>query len=286
MTAHSLPIRVLPARRPFAVQAYKRSPGNVLVVAPHPDDDVIGAGGMMALLAQTNRAVFSLYVTDGRNCPAVPAAGKKEMARLRQREALAALKIVKACGAVFLNYGSEELKDTKRREAVKAIREVLLFFRPESVYVPAPFERHPTHHAVLNLTLTALRSIRGFAPRLFGYSVWGGVYGVRGLQTVDISSVVNLKKKAIRMHRSQIAGKAYDEGILARNRYEAIFAETHGPERCRYAESFLDMQQLVTSKKLSIQRFIQQALALCGHWPAVNKQNKLALPCRPGHRNR
>ena len=232
----------------------------------------------MALLAQTNCAVFSLYVTDGRNFPGSSAgSGKETKASVRQREALAALKIVKACGAVFLNYGSEELRDTKRREALKAIREVLLFFRPESVYVPAPFDRHPTHRTVLRLTLTALRSIPGFAPRLFGYSVWGGVYGVRGLHTVDISSVVNLKKKAIRMHRSQIAFKAYDEGILARNRYEAVFAETHGPEQCRYVESFLDMQQLVTRKKLSIRRFVGAfSIALSCNRPLISRHCRAA----------
>jgi LmbE family N-acetylglucosaminyl deacetylase len=259
MKARSLPGTLFPAQYPFAKSPYERSAGNVLVVAPHPDDDVIGAGGMMALLSRNSRSVFSLYVTDGRNSRAAQlAAAKKKMAIVRRREALAALKTVKACGAVFLDYGSQELQHTKRREAVKAIREVFLFFRPEAVYIPAPIDRHPTHQTVLRLTLTALRSIRGFAPKLFGYSVWGGVYGVRGLQTVDISSVVNLKKRAIRMHRSQIAFKAYDEGILGRNRYEAVFAETHGPEQCRYVESFLDMQQLVTDKKLSIRRFVRQ----------------------------
>ena len=133
--------------------------------------------------------------------------------------------------------------------------------RPETVYVPTPFDRHPTHGAALRLTLIALRSIRGFTPQLFGYNVWGGVYGVRGLKAVDISSVVKLKRKAIRMHGSQIAYKAYDEGILARNRYEAVFAETHGSEQCRYVESFLDMQELVNNKKLGLQRFVQQVLA-------------------------
>jgi len=263
MKPHGLPGTLLPTRHPFAIAAYERAPGNVLVIAPHPDDDVIGAGGMMALLAQSGRAVFSLYVTDGRNSPAVPAAGKKEVAGLRQREALAALKIVKARGALFLNYSSRSLTDTKGCAAVNDIGEALSFFRPGSVYVPAPFDRHQTHRTVLNLTLTALRSIRGFDPRLFGYSVWGGVYGVRGLQAVDISGVVKLKRKAIRKHSSQIAFKAYDEGILARNRYEAVFAETHGSVQCRYVESFLDMQQLVTSKKLSIEHFVQQVLTGC-----------------------
>jgi LmbE family N-acetylglucosaminyl deacetylase len=259
MIQHVLPGAVITIRYPFAVTAYERSAQNVLVVAPHPDDDVIGAGGMMALLARNSRAVFSLYVTDGRNSRAAqPAAAKKKMAMVRRREALDALKAVKARGAVFLNYGSQELQDTKQKEAVKAIKDVLSFFRPESVYVPAPLDRHPTHQKVLRLTLTALRSIRGFAPKLFGYSVWAGVYGERGLQTVDISSAANLKKRAIRMHRSQIAFKAYDEGMLARNRYEAVFAETHGREQCRYVESFLDMQQLVTNKKLSIRSFVRQ----------------------------
>ncbi|MCX5903764.1 MAG: PIG-L family deacetylase [Proteobacteria bacterium] len=262
MKPHGLPGTLIPAQSPFTITAYEQSPGNVLVVAPHPDDDVIGAGGMMALLAQSGRAVFSLYVTDGRNSPVVPpAAGKKAVAGIRRREALAALKAVKARGAIFLNYNSQELHDKKCSEAAKAIREALLFLRPETVYVPTPFDRHPTHCAALRLTLTALRSIRGFTPQLFGYNVWGGVYGVRGLKAVDISSVVKLKRKAIRMHCSQIAYKAYDEGILARNRYEAVFAETHGSEQCRYVESFLDMQELVNNKKLGLQRFVQQVLA-------------------------
>jgi LmbE family N-acetylglucosaminyl deacetylase len=263
MIQHGLPGTVITVRYPFAITAYERSPQNVLVVAPHPDDDVIGAGGMMVLLAKSGHAVFSLYVTDGRSSPAVPpAVGKKAVAGIRRREALAALKAVKACGAIFLNYNSQELQTKKYSEAIKAIREVLSFLRPETVYIPTPFDRHPTHGAVLRLTLIALRSIRGFTPQLFGYNVWGGVYGVRGLKAVDISSVVKLKRKAIRMHCSQIAYKAYDEGILARNRYEAVFAETHGPEQCRYVESFLDMQELVTNKKLGLQRFVQQVIAL------------------------
>jgi LmbE family N-acetylglucosaminyl deacetylase len=266
MKPHDLPGTFIPTRYPFTLAAYKRAPRNVLVVAPHPDDDVIGAGGMMALLAKSGHAVFSLYVTADRGCPAVPgAAGKKALAGMRQREAIAALKAVNARGAVFFTYGSSALQHGKKSEAVNAIGEVLSYFRPESVYVPAPFDRHPTHCAVLNLTLTALRSIRAFVPRLFGYSVWGGVYGARGLTAVDISGVANLKKKAIRKHSSQIAFKAYDEGILARNRYEAVFAETHGPVQCRYVESFLDMQQLITDKKLSISRFVQQQLVLCEH---------------------
>ena len=65
-----------------------------------------------------------------------------------------------------------------------------------------------------------------YFPELWGYTVWGGIFSTRGFKMVDIApAVAGLKKKAIRMHRCQIACKSYDAGILGRNRYEAVFSE-------------------------------------------------------------
>jgi len=72
--------------------------------------------------------------------------------------------------------------------------------------------------------------------------------------------VAGLKRKAIRMHRCQIAYKAYDAGILGRNRYEAVFSETHKPARHSYVECFLDMQELITNKRLSLNTFAKKVL--------------------------
>ena len=88
---------------PLDLKPFARCPGNVLVVAPHPDDDVIGAGGTMALLAQAGKQVFSLYVTDGSSFPQSVSRGTNEqIIALRQKESLAALKAVKAKGGIFL----------------------------------------------------------------------------------------------------------------------------------------------------------------------------------------
>jgi LmbE family N-acetylglucosaminyl deacetylase len=38
---------------------------NVLVIAPHPDDEVIGCGGTIARLIQENHSVFILILTKG-----------------------------------------------------------------------------------------------------------------------------------------------------------------------------------------------------------------------------
>ena len=246
---------------PRDLKPFAQRPGNVLVVAPHPDDDVIGAGGTMALLAQAGKQVFSVYVTDGSSFPGSALRGTTEQViALRQKEAIAALKAVKAKGGIFLKGSSTKIKNNSSRAVEHALRDVLRFFMPESICVPVPFDTHPTHHAVLQITLRVLRSMRNYFPELWGYAVWGGIFSTRGFKIVDISAVVELKRKAIRMHKSQIAYKAYDAGILGRNRYEAVFSETHKPARHSYVEGFLDMQELVTNRRLSLSTFTKKIL--------------------------
>ena len=90
-----------------------------------------------------------------------------------------------------------------------------------------------------------------------GYHVWGGVWGLPKTSSVDISSVIHLKRKAIRKHKSQLSFKPYDVGIVSRNRFEGVFLETHKPERYEYAETFLDMGQLLANRRLQLKTFVK-----------------------------
>lgn len=255
---------------PLDLSPFAQRPGNVVVVAPHPDDDVIGAGGAMALHAQAGKQVFSLYVTDGSRFPGAASQGTtKQTIALRQREALAALNVLHAKGGIFLRGNSKKINNNNSQAVEHAIREILGYLLPESIYIPAPFETHPTHRTVTRITLRALRSMRHYCPALWGYSVWGGVFSSRGYKVSDISAVAGRKIKAIRMHQSQIAYKAYDAGMLGRNRYEAVFAETHTPACHFYVECFLDMQELVTNKRLSLSTFTKKILKKLYQYPAV-----------------
>lgn len=229
-----------------------RNRGNVLIVSPHPDDDVIGAGGTMCLLAEKGFALFSLYITHG----ASPAF-KQAIIETRQREALEALKVVGAAAAIFLN-----LSRTEVATSVREIVTVLRLLAPVAVYLPSPFERHGTHRAVTRATLKALKKSKGCCPELWGYSVWGTLSGLPGTKVVDISRAVDAKMKAIRKHKSQISYKNYDEAILARNRYEGICLETHKKNCFQFAETYLDMQELIKPVSLSLRRFIQKKVGI------------------------
>jgi hypothetical protein len=77
---------------------------------------------------------------------------------------------------------------------------------------------------------------------------------------VDITQTFAIKQQAIRKHSSQLAYKAYDAGTLGRNRYEAVFLETHEPEKCKYVEIVLDMGDLLQDSRLSLEDFAEKLL--------------------------
>jgi len=50
--------KVFPVVSPFDLTKYKKRSGSIVVVSPHPDDDVIGMGGNMRVLADQGLNVF------------------------------------------------------------------------------------------------------------------------------------------------------------------------------------------------------------------------------------
>jgi len=236
--------KVIPAVTSFDLSRHTKSSSSVVVISPHPDDDVIGMGGSMRLLADKGINVFCSKIFKGRKISAI-----------RQKEALDALGVVRAKAGIFLKHKSGKLSVSR---IVKDIIEVLDFFRPETVYVTSPFERHSTHLKVTEMTVKAVRQIKDYCPELWGYSVWSGVLGINKLKVVDISKVINIKKKAICMHKSQIKCKDYASGIIGRNRYEGIFLNTHAKKSFEYAETFVNMKELLTTRRLSLKDFLRR----------------------------
>ena len=239
---------------PFDLTKYKKRSGSIVVISPHPDDDVIGMGGNMRVLAGQGLNVFSIYVSDGTS-KIFKEPGNHKLSAVRQKEALDALRVVRAKAGIFLNYKSRNLTESL---IVKDIKAVLDYLRPETVYLPSPFERHYTHLKVTELTVTAVRQLKNYSPELWGYSVWGGFFGGKEMLTVDISKVINFKKKAISMHKSQLKYKDYVSGMIGRNRYEGVFLETHLKNSFEYAETFVNMKELVSNRRLSFKGFMKR----------------------------
>ena len=248
-------------REGVRLEEYGGRRGNILVVAPHPDDDVLGAGGTMAAASDQGKGIFSVYITDGRGSPREdPGIADEAMAAQREKEALSALRAVGAVGGFFLQRRSEELAGELGRQTESELTQILRHLRPEEVYVPAPYERHRTHQRCTRLSIDALRVAGRREVTLLGYSLWGSFWGEKKRVVRDIGPFIKKKVEAVLAHSTQIRYKNYQQGILGKNNYEAIFWESHEPQKTSFVEIFLDMTELVEKKDLTLEDFIRQDL--------------------------
>lgn len=228
-----------------------------LFVAPHPDDDVIGAGGMMALLGRARRSVVSVYVTDG----AQPGRDRTHMAGQRRREAMKALHAVHARGAFFLPFTSRDVHE--RPVLVRAaLRRILEAVQPRTFYMPCPFEQHATHRTVHRMALAGIRRLERAPDEVWGYAVWSAMPPAPMVRCVDITAVAGRKRGAIRCHASQMASKDFADGIFGLNRFAAVFSSLRPDNtHVRYVEQFLDMRMCVSGTGISAARLAARVFA-------------------------
>ena len=167
------------------------SPGGrrVLVVAPHPDDEVAGCGG--AILGHRRRGddVRICCATDGRRSRAF-GLNPEQMAATRRAEATAAAAGLDAeldwIGLPEGEWASEDLE--------KRLLEVLEQLRPHTVYAPSRVDFHPEHEKVARALASALAvhlsSENGLAPTPDGASCELRIYPIQVPLTPVLTNLV------------------------------------------------------------------------------------------------
>lgn len=164
--------------------------GTLLVFAPHPDDESLGAGGVLAL---SPKAVVA-FATDGEAGSPASLRGPR-LALRRRREARAACRVLGA-EAEFWGLPDGGLKGVKGL-ALRAAAS-LEKWRPRTVLLPHARDPHPDHRALARAVRAALPVRR--RPRVFAYEVVGSL---RPDAVADISAVVGKKIRALSLHATQ-----------------------------------------------------------------------------------
>lgn len=152
---HRLPSFVLPAA------------GRVVVVAPHPDDEVLGAGGAMALLARAGVPVELVAVTDGEaSHPGSVAVTPAGLAARRVEESAAALGCL---GLAGLPVHRLRQPDGAIEEAALGAALAARLTSADCCLAPWWGDGHPDHDAVGRAAVDACRRT---GARLACYPVW------------------------------------------------------------------------------------------------------------------
>lgn len=237
-------------RNPLALEGYERfaplermalPPGNRLtVVAPHPDDESIGAGGLILRWVQAGRRAQVVVLTDGAaGHPALrePGLTAERRAALvadtrarRKAEAEAALAILQAQW-VWLDGTDGDLWQDEARLAA-ALADLWTDRRPDCIAVPFPADRHRDHAVAARIVARAGLMALPQDTAVLCYEVWSPCPATGVL---DISAVAAEKDRAIACHASQTASTDYLAATKGLNEYRAI---TAGLEPGSRAEAF------------------------------------------------
>lgn len=211
-----LPLCKLPA--PLDLSKARR----VLVFAPHPDDESLGCGGTVALLASQCR-VKVVLVTDGSGAGGLPEGADY----LRQKEFRAALAELGVDQFELLGYPDGAFVPDPTIE--KRLWEILSVYQPDWVFLPSPLDYHRDHVRISLLLEPLCRRCRTVTHLLF-YEIWAPVPATH---VVDITEVFGLKRLAIGQHRTALACGDYLGAVEGLNRYRGLYV---GPDRL--AEAF------------------------------------------------
>ncbi|WP_432560053.1 PIG-L deacetylase family protein [Granulicoccus sp. GXG6511] len=140
----------------------------VVVIAAHPDDDVLGVGGLLARLADRGTEVIGVQLTDGTAAyPDSPTLSPSELGRVRVAEARRAYARLGLAPPLRC-----ELQDGRLGEHEDAIAERLRpLFRPGDRWlVPWRHDQHPDHEAAGRAA--ARVCTRSAGGELWEYPVW------------------------------------------------------------------------------------------------------------------
>jgi len=184
----------------------------LLVLAPHPDDEVFGCGGCSALYALSGVPVQALILTDG-GLWGIPPPGM-DVVTARQAESRAAAKVLKCREPVFASYADRSL-DGMGNDLVDLIVRQMKECGADVLLAPSLWEIHPDHRAA---ALAAISAIQQCGP---GYTLVQYEVGAPLLPNVliDVTPVWKLKQQAISCFTSQLAMQGYDRHISALNVY-------------------------------------------------------------------
>jgi len=199
---------------------------NILVVTPHHDDEVLGCGGTIIKHRRKGDKIWVMYITAGWS--GIPKIKSKEKAiKIREKEARNACKILGVQKTIFLREDDRNIYN-KKGEIIQKLIKVIRDTKPSLIYAPHPNEKDIEHRIAYEVIKEAAwLSKSPYLPKvgaptksietIYLYEVWTPMkdFFIRE----DITSVVDVKTKALLSYKSQLEHLNLVDAIVGLNMY-------------------------------------------------------------------
>lgn len=194
----------------------------ILVVAPHPDDEVCGCAGTMFLHGQAGDELTVVHVTDGSRSRAL-GLGPTEMRARRRQEAQSAAALLGLRQLEWLGLPEGEWQDTVLQDRLAGCLER---WQPQVIYAPSRIDFHPEHLRVAAALGRVLKATKlDPQPTIRVYQVQVPLTPVLTNLISPITAVEDGAAAALRAYQSQLGSVLRVQRL---KRYAAAFYRVPG----------------------------------------------------------
>ncbi len=180
----------------------------IVVLAPHPDDEIIGAGGTLIQASKKKCKVEIIYLTSG----------KKNEKKIRENELR---KVCKDQNFTFYIIGGEA---NKKLLGLRKISKILYNSKPDIIFLPFVLDDNIDHKNA-NDMLYQIYNVQhsNFLEnklKIWSYQIYNPLLTNR---VIDITSSVRQKEKLIRFYKSQFKSRDWAHYTLGMNAWNSRF---------------------------------------------------------------
>jgi LmbE family N-acetylglucosaminyl deacetylase len=181
---------------------------NILILAPHPDDEVLGCGATIKKLSEEGNQVFVLVASRGSK--RLYDQTKVEAVR---KEALEAHVLLGVTKTFFLDFPAPELDTVPLADISREISKVISDFQINVLYLPHRGDIHNDHRVVFNAGLVAARPVGNcsvteiYAYETLSETEWAAPFGDDAFIPtcfVNVESTLEAKMEAMQCFKSQL----------------------------------------------------------------------------------
>jgi LmbE family N-acetylglucosaminyl deacetylase len=218
----------------------------ILVLAPHPDDEVLGCGGTIAKHVQQGDEVHLCIVTK-----AYAPDWSEEFLKNRPREIKNASKILGIKRVYFLDFPAVKLDTVPQKELNEAISRVVERVRPYAAYIPHKGDINKDHRLVFEAALVALRpKPKISAKKVLAYETLSETeWGIPEPKEVflpnfyvDISDTLRIKLKAMMAYKSELKSYPHPRSLKG---IRALAIKRGSEVGLKAAEAFMLVREIL-----------------------------------------
>lgn len=219
---------------------------NVLVVAAHPDDEILGVGGTILRHTEAGDCVKIMIMAEGLTSRAEHrdvAAFREELCDLHERVSAVAARMG-AADVTLAKFPDNRMDSIDRLDVIKPIERMIDAFRPEIIYTHHAGDVNIDHAVTHDAVITAARSLPGEPVREIYFfetlssTEWQMQTADRvflPVLYVDITDVFERKMEALRLYESEMRAYPHPRSYRAVRSLAEVRGCTAGVE---LAEAF------------------------------------------------